>query len=633
MARPGVPAPGKGQRGPAAGKEQEDAISMQVGADNIRPARRSRLPGGAGSRWLRALAVLLLAALVAAAPLSAAESLQVVVEGIEDEALANLKAALAPPPGLVRDGKLDRQWLARFARQVPRLAAEALKPFGYYHAQIEARLEDLDEERSRLTVAVQPGEPVRVTALAVTATGPGAGDPGLGELLDHFPLQRGGRLRQDHYEQAKNELRNKALDLGYLDAAFAIHQIRIDLEQNTAEVELALATGERYHFAETRIDGAPDYPEPFLRRYLAYAQGDPFSHARLGQTQLNYLNSDRFREVIVIPHPELAEERQIPVDIQLAPSPRRRLRPGIGYGTDTGARLSVDYRDVNFRYRGHEILTEIKAAEHQQSLSAAYIIPSHRHLSDHVALRTGFDHEDIETYESSQLFVEAELVRAFTRGRLGSVYLRLLQEDFIIGEEDSRSRLVLPGIQFSERRYDDPLQPRKGYLYRLELRGTHQALGSDTGLLQALASANALRPLPWGFSLLARVQVGTTWQNEALREIPPSLRFFAGGDQSVRGYAYQTLGPRDSNDEVVGGKHLLVGSVELERPLSTAWGVAAFFDAGNAFDSFSDYEIFEGVGLGVRRYTPIGPLKFDLARQIGVSDPSYRLHVSIGFTW
>jgi translocation and assembly module TamA len=587
----------------------------------------------AGAKLMRALAGLLLVGLVAALPLSAAEPLQVVIAGVEGEALANLEAALAPPPGLLRDGTLDRQWLERFARQVPRLAAEALKPFGYYQAQIETSLEDLEGGRYRLTVAVQPGEAVRVAAIAVTATGPGAGDRSLRDLLEKFPLQRGSRLRQDHYEQAKDELRNRALDRGYLDAAFAVHQIRIDPEQNTADVELELVTGERYFFAETHIDGAPDYPEPFLRRYLTFAQGDPFSHAQLGQTQLNYLNSDRFRQVSVIPHPELAVDRQIPVNIQLAPSPRRRLRPGIGYGTDTGARASINYRDVNLWHRGHELRAEIKAAELQQSLSAAYLMPRARHLNDVIALRVGIDHEDIDTYESTQYFIEGEVVRAFRRDRMAALYLRLLQEDFIIGEEDSRSRLVLPGFKFSQRRYDDPLRPRKGYLYRLELRGTHQALGSDTGLLQTLASANALRPLPWGLSLLARVQVGTTWQSDELQEIPPSLRFFAGGDQSVRGYAYQTLGPRDASGDVVGGKHLLVVSIELERPLSDAWGVAVFFDAGNAFDSFSDYEINEGAGIGVRRYTPIGPLKFDLARQFGVSDPSYRLHVSIGFSW
>jgi translocation and assembly module TamA len=101
----------------------------------------------------------------------------------------------------------------------------------------------------------------------------------------------------------------------------------------------------------------------------------------------------------------------------------------------------------------------------------------------------------------------------------------------------------------------------------------------------------------------------------------------------VRGYGYQDLGPRDENGDVIGGKNLLVGSVELERALGANWGVAVFYDAGNAFDNFSDYEIFEGAGIGIRRYTPVGPIRIDIARQLGVSDPSYRLHIGVGFGW
>jgi translocation and assembly module TamA len=482
-------------------------------------------------------------------------------------------------------------------------------------------------------VEIHPGEPVRVERVEVTVVGPGAREKVLQEQIRGFPLRRGDVLRQDFYEQAKGKLKAQALDLGYLDADFTAHRLGIDLESNQSEVELTLATGEQYRFAETLIHGAPDYPDPFLRRYLAFAEGEAFSYSLLGKTQLNYLNSDRFRDVVITPRPELARDRQVPVGIQLVPSARRKLRPGIGYGTDTGARISLRYKDVNIFHRGHEFSTEFDLAERKQALTAEFIMPSYRKLSDYFALRTGYNREDIDTYESASFFVEGEVVRAFGGGRLGSVYLRLLREDFTIGEEDSISRLLLPGLRFAERHYDDPVRPRRGYQYRLEVRGTHQVLGSDTGLLQALVSANTLQPLPGGFSLFVRGQAGATWQNEPLREIPPSLRFFAGGDQSVRGYGYQELGPRDSNDEVVGGKNLLVGSVELERAVSENWGVAVFYDAGNAFDSFSDYEIFQGAGLGVRRYTPVGPVKVDLARQVGVPDPSIRLHVSIGFTW
>ncbi len=606
---------------------------------------------------LRVLALLLATQLLGSGlpgRLRAAEPLRVSIRGVEGEALKNLEAALAPPPGLVRDGRVDRQWAERFARQVPRLAVEALKPFGFYHARVEARLEEAEPTREevepyqegeepspapsageayRVNVEVQPGEPVRVERVAVEVTGAGSGAPKLLKLAREFPLRQGDVLRQDRYESAKGELKAKALDLGYLDADFSAHRLVIDVERNRAEVELTLATGELYRFADALIHGAPDYPDPFLRRYLAFAEGDVFSYRLLGHTQLNYLNSDRFRDVIITPQKELAEERAVPVAIQLVPSARRRLRPGIGYGTDTGARVTLRYKDVNVWRRGHEFTSDFNIAQRRQSLRADYILPNYRHLNDHTALRAGYDQEDIDTYESRLLFVEAEQVRAFAPGRLGSVYLRLLREDFKIGEQDSTARLLLPGIRFTERHYDDAVRPRSGYQLRLELRGTDTALGSDVALLQALGSANLLLPLPARFSLFLRGQAGATWQNDPLQDIPPSLRFFAGGDQSVRGYGYQTLGPRDSNDDVVGGKNLLVGSAELERALGEDWGVAVFYDAGNAFDSFSDYEIFEGAGFGVRRYTPVGPVRVDLARQLGVDNPSTRLHVSIGFTW
>jgi len=612
-----------------------------------------------GRLLLYVLATLLLLGGCAPGSLLAPDPLRVEIRGVEGAPLKNLQAALAPPPGLVRDGHVDRLWAERFARQVPRLAAEALKPYGYYHSRVEAHLEEekptplevepyleagkppggevtaeeVGEGTFLLTVEVEPGDPVRVEHVAVSVDDAGAREKELRELIRDFPLRRGDILRQDLYEEAKGKLKAHALDRGYLDADFTLHRLGIDLERNLAEVDLTLATGEQYRFADTLIHGAPDYPDPFLRRYLAFAEGDVFSYSLLGKTQLNYLNSDRFKEVVITPRLELAHDRRVPVGIQLVPSARRRLRPGIGYGTDTGARVTLRYKDVNIFHRGQEFSAEFNIAERRQSLTAEYILPSYRKLTDYAALRGGYDREDIDTYDSSTLFVEGELVRAFGRGRLGSVYLRLQQEAFTISEEDSVSRLLLPGVRFSERRYDDPVRPRRGHLYRLEVRGTHQALGSDTGLLQALGSANTLQPLPGGFSIFARVQAGATWQNEPLREIPPSLRFFAGGDQSVRGYGYQTLGPRDSNDEVVGGKNLLVGSVELERAVSENWGMAVFYDAGNAFDSFSDYEIFEGAGFGVRRYTPVGPVKIDLARQLGVPDPSIRLHVSIGFAW
>lgn len=564
----------------------------------------------------------------------AAEPLEIEVSGVSgEEALANVRTSLALPPGLVENGQVEPLWLERFEEQLPDRVRQALEPYGYYEAEVKVQRQMSGPGRYLLDVTVVEGAPVRVTAVQVRLSGPGATVPRLQRLAADFPLRVGDVLRQDIYGSAKGTLKARVLDRGYLDADFSVHQIRLQRQERRAEIDLELATGERYHFGAARIEGAPDYPEPFLRRYLAFSAGEVFSYPLLGQTQLNFLDSDRFREVIITPEKNLAEGMRIPIELKLVPTARRRLRPGIGYGTDTGARTSLNYRDLNVFHRGHEFNADLSIAERHQSLSANYILPGLRNLDSQTALRTGFVREDLKTFETRSLFTEIEEQRGFSAGRIGSLYLRLLQENYIVGDQDKLSRMILPGIRFRHNSYSDPVRPKKGFRYTLEARGAHQALGSDTGLLQFLASGNTVIPLPWKLKLLLRTQGGISLKNEPLAEIPASLRFFAGGDQSVRGYAYQSLGPKDASGQVVGGEHLAVGSAEIEVPLGENWGVAAFFDLGNAFNVLTKIDWASGAGLGVRRYTVIGPIKIDIARQVGIANPAYRLHLSVGLGW
>ena len=580
--------------------------------------------------WLLTLLLLLLLSTAA----RAADPLEIEVSGItQEEALANVRAALVLPPGLVENGQVEPLWLERFEEQLPERVRQALEPYGYYEAEVSSQRQETGPGRYRLQVTVVPGEPVRLTAVQVRLSGAGASEPRLQRLVADFPLHVGGVLRQDIYETAKGTLKARVLDLGYLDAAFSVQMILLQRQKRQAEIDLELVTGERYHFGAARIEGATEYPEPFLRRHLAFSAGDVFSYPRLGQTQLNFLDSDRFREVIITPRKDQVEALRVPIELKLVPAARRRLRPGIGYGTDTGARTSLNYRDLNILHRGHEFNADLSIAERRQALTASYILPGLKNLETQTALRTGFVREDLVTYETRSLFAEIEEQHGFSGGRVGSLYLRLLQESFIIGNQDNLSRMILPGIRFRHNGYADPVRPKKGFRYSLEARGAHQSLGSDTGLLQLLAGGNTIIPLPGRLKLLLRAQGGTTMKNEPLAEIPASLRFFAGGDQSVRGYAFQSLGPTDASGKVVGGEHLAVGSAEIEVPLGEDWGVAAFFDLGNAFDSLLEIDWARGAGIGVRRYTVIGPIKIDLARQIGVANPAFRLHLGVGFVW
>lgn len=575
-----------------------------------------------------ALAFLALSALPS---YSAAEPVEVVVAGVAGEVLRNVREALALPPGLVREGVVDRRWLERFVRQAEQRTRTAMEPFGYYSPEVAVLSETLDGGAHRLRVTVMPGEPVRVTEVALALHGPGREEASLKALLAAFPLASGDVLRHQRYEEAKGTLLARAQGLGYLDADFTVHEIRVDPAAASARIRLELSTGGGYLFNGASIEGAPAYPDAFLRRYLAFRPGDRFSYERLGDTQLNFINSERFREVNITPRREDARDARVPVLVQLTPAPRRSLRQGIGYGTDTGARFNLRYRDLNMLEKGHEFYSNLFLSERIQGVATGYGIPDTDDLRGSTSLHVNLQREDVSAYKNRLIALELDRTRGFGPGESGTAYLRLQHEAYTIGAQESSARVVLPGLRFSKDAYDNPTRPSRGFRYDVNLRGTHQWLGSDMDLLQIISEGGWLLPLPWRLSLSTRLKAGITLLSDPLSDLPPSLRFFAGGDRGVRGYAYQSLGPVDATGQVEGGKHLLEGGVELERALGEDWGISVFYDAGNAFNAFTTLRLYQGAGIGVHYYTRVGALNLSVARQIGVDDPGYRLHLTVGF--
>lgn len=561
----------------------------------------------------------------------AEDKVTIVVDGVEGDARRNVLETLTLPYGLVRDGKVDRMWLTRFARQAEEKVPASLEPFGYYSARASAVIEIPQPNIFILIVEVNTGRPALLSDVHVSVTGPGAAEESLAALVRDFPLKKGDIPLDSVYEQARQGIVARALELGYLDAAYTVHEIRIDETGTSARLNLILETGEKYYFSTVSIEGAPDYPDAFLRRYIPFSPGDVFSQARLAEAQRQLNNSERFREVTVLPEKEKAVESKIPVRFVLVPLPRQSLKPGIGYGTDTGARFSTRYRNINLWHKGHELNSNLYIAERLQGLATGYIIPGADDFRTFTSVQLNLQREDISTYVSSFIALEPARTHSFSASRQGTVYVRFQQESFTISNQSAVSRYVLPGVRFSDNYYDNLVRPSRGFRYAFDLRGTHSALGSTTQLLQLIAEGSHVLSLPWRLSVLTGARCGVTFFSDPLQDLPPSLRFFAGGDQSVRGYAYQSLGPRDSSGQVVGGKHLLTGHVDVQRAIRDDWAVSLFYNAGNAFDSFNGVTLFQAVGVGLHYYTPVGALNLFVARQIQTEDPGYRIHFTVGF--
>lgn len=573
----------------------------------------------------------LLCSVLLVSPLCAAEEqIQVLVEGLSGKALENAKQALALPPGMIDQGRVDELWLQRFEEQIPRNVRESLEPFGYYQPEISVHREKTEEGTYRLRVGVKPGPPILVRSVHVRLEGPGAEEPILKEQTSTFPLVKGDILLHDLYEQAKQDLQNKAYDLGYVDAAYTVHTLRLILGESAADVDLVLQTGRRYSFGEVTFTGTTAFPDEFLRRYLSFKPGDVFSYKLLAKTHSNFVNSDRFREVRVNPRRDAVTEGRIPVEISLMPAPPKSVKFGLGYSTDMGPRASIHYKDLNVARWGHEFQTELKVSPIIQGIASRYVFPSGVDIDSHTALTLSLQREDTDTYTTRLIKLEAARAHGFGTGRIGSLFVQMQAENSEAGDQSTDSFLLMPGVRFTSIQYDNIIRPSRGFNYRVELRGTHESLGSDTGFIQGMSHGELLIPLPARFSLLVRAQAAATWQDDPARDLPISVRFFAGGDRSVRGYTYQSLGPRDSSGKVVGGRNLLVGNVELERAIGQNWGAAAFYDAGNAFNNLSNIDAAQGAGIGIRYYSPFGPIRLDLARQIGVSGEHWHIHLTVG---
>jgi translocation and assembly module TamA len=565
-------------------------------------------------------------------PLWAKDPVQVMIEGLQGEELKNVQAALTLPPGLVRGGALDLGLLEIFQRQIPERVERALQPFGYYEAQVSATAEKMEKNEALIRVKVIPGEPIRVEAVNLRVTGPGGENPDLKHLVASFPLKVGDVLNQAKYQKAKEEMRTKALNLGYLGAEYASHVIRLNRGQRKAEIDLILETGPKYMFGKVIWEGPQLYPASFLQRFLDFKPGEPYSYSKVYQTQLNLINSDRFAAVNIRADKEEAKDFRVPVRIQVEPSAPKRLRPGVGYSTDFGAGVSLYYKDLNAFRRGHEFNADLSIQERRQAITTSYSLPGSGHIDNRTILSLGYQRELTKPYDNLLGILGGEQARSFGYGIIGSAYLQFRQENFSESGQEGSSTMLMPGLRFYQRRVDDLVRPHKGFRYNLETRGSGEVLGAETNFLQFLGSGDLLIPLTTKFSLLPHFQFGVTWQKDPLTDLPPSLRFYAGGVNSVRGYTYQSLGPKDSSGNVIGGKNLLVGSLEVDYSVTRNWSMALFYDVGNAFNNFQDLTWPQDAGIGVRYYTPVGPVRVDLARQINVDNPGFQLNVSVGFS-
>ncbi|MEW8655807.1 MAG: BamA/TamA family outer membrane protein, partial [Candidatus Thiodiazotropha endolucinida] len=309
---------------------------------------------------------------------------------------------------------------------------------------------------------------------------------------------------------------------------------------------------------------------------------------------------------------------------------RNRYRIGLGYSTDMGPRLTLDWKNRRRGRNGHRMRSELQISKPLSTISTEYIVPLQRPTVDFISFGASLEHFDSDTNSGNRALLSAVHSVSLGRGWRRSLGLEYSYEDFEVGEQEDSSRLLVPSITWLRIKSDGKAYIQRGNRLEFRLEGASESLLSTTDFFQLYSAVKFIRGFGEGdWRVLNRLELGATWADE-LTELPPSKRFFAGGDNTVRGFGYQDLGPRDQNDEVIGGRYFAVGSVELERRISGKWSGALFLDAGNAFDPDYDSDTAYGLGFGARWHSPVGPVRIDIAHGRVDDDRQWRLHIVVG---
>lgn len=550
-------------------------------------------------------------------------NLTVEVEGVSGDLEKNVRALLAV---LHEDSAtMSASRLQRLHLQAKPEIEQALRPFGYYTPHIDSALTPR-EDGWLARYRIDPGAPVRVATVDLHLLGEGSDEGGLQDAAKAFALRPGEVADHRRYEEGKTLLRRRALAAGYLDAAFDPAELAIDPAAGTAIITLTLNTGRRYRFGPVSLRQEILKPE-FLARFVPFSPGDVYSTRRLLDLQYALDDTEYFSRVEVIPHPEAAVDGAVPIEVALDPNKRHKYTFGIGYGTDTGPRGTLGWDNRLVNSSGHRWRSQLKLAEVDSSAQFSYLIPIDNPVTDSLDFNGGLRELNVE--DRSSRILSAGVARTDRNAPWSqTLRLNLEHERFQLADAASEDEIlsILPGANWTYTRTDDPLYPRHGLRWSTDLLAN---LSPDTALFgQALMETRWVHAAGTRSRWILRQQAGATVVDQ-LADVPLSKRFFAGGDNSVRGFSYQELGSRNSEGLVQGGRYLVTASAEFEQMLWGQWGLAAFVDTGNAFDD-SQLDLKTAAGLGLRWRSPVGPLKLDIAQPLNEPGAEWRLHLTLG---
>ena len=612
-----------------------------------------------------------LACCTAALPAAAITVTRVDVSGLDDELMAeNVRVSLALNDAIGKD--LSARRLNYLLREAEAETREALEPFGYYSPTIviqrsdrsvpegtddpstaaNARTATADADaggnadaRQRgsrsltVSIRIEPGKPVRVRGWNVGVEGDAGDERSVRAALDGFAPRQGEVLDHSLYEASKSKVSRTLAGHGYFDADFAAHRVEVTRADYAADIDLRWTSGARYALGEATFTQTPKtiIRDELLQKLVGWTPGEAYDDAELERLRRSLVALDYFGLVEILPQPENAKDKVVPVQVNLTPAPRSIYTAGVNYGTRSGAGFSLGVERRYLNTRGHKALAQIDYANKRKTATVQYRVPAFAWLDGWYTASLQAADEQTDSLDTRRL--------EFVASRSGQFndHLNLVASMHVLRERWSYFTLNRPSLDYQYASFyfpslraeyidvDNRLTPRRGAGGTLTLRGGKGGTDGDAAFAQLHASAQWFHGFDADSRLIVRGEAGHTFTDELLA-LPPSLRYYAGGDRSVRGYGWHEIGPKVETDNgfyYTGAANVVTASVEYERYFKGPWGAAVFIDSGSAFDGRQP-EMHTGVGIGLRWRSPVGPVRIDIARGLKSPDSPFTLHLNIG---
>ena len=515
----------------------------------------------------------------------------------------------------------------RYQHLVSKAVDRGLRVFGYYESSVLFERKKRPGKRDLLIAHVTPGNPTKLAGTDVQIEGEAAQDENFTALRKNLPKE-GELVEHQTYDDYKTSISRLALGRGYFDGEFKISRLEISPETYQAWWRILFDSGVRYHYGNITFNHS-QIREDYLNNILNIKSGEPYLTAKLSELTNDFSSSNWFSSVLVQPNVN-HKTKTVDVDIILYPRKKNAMELGVGFSTDGGIHTQIGWTKPWINSRGHSFRTNLYISAPKQAIEATYRMPLLKNpLNYYYDFSAGWEGEKANDTDTKALTLSALRYWNNAQGWQYFGGLRARYDSFTQAKVTDKTLLFYPTIGFTRTRLRGGTFATWGDVQKITFDVGNKAVLSETSFMKVQASSAWIRTYADNHRIIARAEIGYL-HTKNIEKIPPPLRFFAGGDRSVRGYGYKKIAPRDAQNRLVGGSRLLAGSLEYQYQFYPNWWGATFADSGLAANDFTTKALRYGAGIGVRWASPIGAIKFDIATPIRDKDNSKNIQFYIG---